>query len=70
MLHQQGYSKDAIKNARTLSKLDQIKFAARVNSEKISSDKKTDPFEKIATNWYETHLKDGLSEGPYKRQVL
>ncbi len=70
LLHQQGYSKDAIKNALTLSKLDPIKFAALVKGEKISSDKKTDVFEKVATNWYENHLKDGLSEGPYKRQVM
>ena len=70
LLHQQGYSKDAIKNALTLSKLDPIKFAALVKGEKISSDKKTDVFEMVATNWYENHLKDGLSEGPYKRQVM
>ena len=70
LLHQQGYSKDAIKNALTLSKLDPIKFAALVKGEKISSDKKTDVFEKVTTNWYEDHLKDGLSEGPYKRQVM
>ena len=55
LLHQQGYSKDAIKNALTLSKLDPIKFAALVKGEKISSDKKTDVFEKVATNWYENH---------------
>ena len=70
LLHQQGYSKDAIKNALTLSKLDPIKFAALVKGEKISSDKKTDVFEKVATTWFENHLKDGLSEGPYKRQVM
>lgn len=70
LLHQQGYSKDAIKNALTLSKLDPIKFAALVKGEKISSDKKTDVFEMVATKWYENHLKDELSEGPYKRQVM
>ena len=70
LLHQQGYSKDAIKNALTLSKLDPIKFAALVKGEKISSDKKTDTFEMVATNWYENHLKDGLSERAYKRQVM
>ena len=70
MLHQQGYSKDAIKNALTLSKLDPSIFAALVKGEKISSDKRTATFQQVATDWYETHLKDSLSDGPYKRQVL
>ena len=41
-----------------------------MKGEKISSHKKTDVLEKVATNWYENHLKDGLSQGPYKRQVM
>ena len=40
LLHQQGYAKDAIKDALTLSKLDPIQFAALVKGEKVFSDKK------------------------------
>ena len=70
LLAQQGFSKDAINNALQLSKLDPIVFAALVKGEKVASDNKTPTFQEVAALWYETHLRDGLSEGPYKRQVL
>ena len=70
LMHQQGYSKDAINNAIKLSKLDPILFAALVKGERVKSDQKTDSFQNVATDWYDKHLKDGLSDGPYKRQVM
>ena len=70
LMHQQGYSKDAINKAIKLSNLDPIVFAALVEGEKISSDTRTATFQQVTIDWHETHLKDGLSDGPYKHQVL
>ena len=70
IMHQQGYSKDAINNALKLSNLNPVVFAALVKGEKIASNNKTQTFEATAIDWYNSHLKDGLSEGPYKKQVL
>ena len=70
IMHRQGYSKDAINNALKLSNLDPVVFAALVKGERVASSNKTQTFEATAVDWYNSHLKDGLSDGPYKRQVL
>ena len=41
-----------------------------VEGQKVKSDGPTLNFETFARKWYENHLKGGLSEGPYKRQVI
>lgn len=64
-----GHGARAIKNAVALS-LDPLEISRLVTGERISSQGKTPTFETIATEWYEKHLKDGLSDGPYKRQVF
>jgi integrase len=45
-------------------------LGAVVRGEKVAIDRATPTFETVAREWYEKHLKGGLSEGPYKRQVL
>ena len=64
IMHRQGYSKDAINNALKLSNLDPVVFAALVKGEKVASSTKTQTFEATAVDWYNSHLKDGLSDGP------
>ena len=64
-----GYSVDAVKNALRLS-TDPVRFASLVQGEKIKATGKTPSFEQCATEWFETHLRDGLSDGPYKSQVM
>lgn len=64
-----GYNSDAVKNALSLT-LDPIQFSSLVRAEKVSASGKTPTFEEVATHWYEKHLRDGLSDGPYKKQVI
>lgn len=68
-LADQGHSAQAIRNGLRLS-LDPDRLAAVVRGEKVALDRATPNFEDVAREWYEKHLKAGLSEGPYKRQVL
>lgn len=68
-LSDQGHSVQAIRNALKLT-LDPDRLAAVVRGEMVSEDRTTPTFEVVARDWYEKHLKDGLSEGPYKKQVL
>jgi integrase len=64
-----GYGLTAIKNALAVS-LDPVVFNGLVTGERISASERTPTFEDVARRWYEGHLKDGLSDGPYKRQVI
>ena len=64
-----GYSLAAIKNALAVS-LDPVAFNGLVTGERISATERTPTFEEVARRWYDGHLKGGLSEGPYKRQVI
>jgi integrase len=64
-----GHGAQAIKNAVALS-LDPLEISRLVTGERTSNEAKTPTFEAVATEWYEKHLKDGLSDGPYKRQVF
>ena len=68
-LVRQGYSDDTIKNALKLTNNPQ-KLLMIVEGQKVKSDGPTLNFETFARNWYENHLKGGLSEGPYKRKVI
>ncbi|MEN9419341.1 MAG: hypothetical protein RI988_2961 [Pseudomonadota bacterium] len=68
-LADQGHSVQAIRNGLKLT-LDPDQLAAAVRGEKVASDRATPTFEVVAREWYEKHLKSGLSDGPYKRQVL
>lgn len=64
-----GHSVQAIRNALKLT-LAPDELTAMVRGEKVTSASKTPSFEAVARDWYENHLKSGLSDGPYKRQVL
>ena len=64
-----GHSIQAVRNALEATK-DPDKVTSLVKGGKVASDMPTPSFEDVARDWYENHLKDGLSEGPYKRQVL
>ena len=69
VLVRQGFSEDAIKNALHLT-LDPRKVLSIVEGQKVSGDGPTAHFEAVAREWYQDHLSGGLSEGPYKRQVI
>lgn len=69
ILIRQGFSDDAIKNALTQTS-DPRKLLYLVEGHRVSETGRTPSFEVVARDWYENHLKDGLSEGTYKRQVL
>jgi integrase len=64
-----GFSVQSVRNALKTT-IDADKLASRVKSAKVSSERPTPTFEEFALEWYEKHLKDGLAEGPYKRQVI
>ena len=64
-----GHGAQAIKNAVALS-LDPLEMARLVTGERVSSTDATPTFATIANEWYQQHLKSGLSDGPYKRQVI
>ena len=68
-LIRQGFSENAIKNAIQLT-LDPRELLSIVDGQKVNSDGPTANFETVAREWYEDHLSGGLSEGPYKRQVI
>jgi integrase len=65
----QGYGTQAIRNGLKLT-LDPDALGAVVRGEKVSKTRSTPTFEEVARDWYDNHLKAGLSEGPYKLQVL
>ena len=64
-----GFGEDAIKNALILTH-DPLKLLPIVQGEKVANTGTTPDFEAVARDWYDHHLKGGLSEGPYKRQVI
>jgi integrase len=65
----QGHGAQAIRNGIKLT-LDPDQLAAVVRGEKVSETRATPTFEEVGRDWYHNHLKSGLSEGPYKGQVL
>ena len=69
ILIRQGFSDDAIKNALEQTS-DPRKLLFLVEGRRVSQESRTPSFETVARDWYENHLKDGLSEGTYKRQVI
>lgn len=69
LLIRQGFSDDAIKNALAQTS-DPRRLLFLVEGRKINDEGQTPSFETVARDWYENHLKKGLSEGPYKRQVI
>ena len=64
-----GYGLTTIKNALAVS-LDPVVFNGLLTGERVSASEATPTFQVVARRWYEDHLRDGLSEGPYKRQVI
>ena len=69
ILIRQGFSDGAIKNALEQT-IDPRKLLFLVEGRRVSQESRTPSFETVARDWYENHLKDGLSEGTYKRQVI
>ena len=69
ILIKQGFSENAIKNAIQIT-LDPRKVLSIVEGQKVSGNGPTADFENVATEWYENHLSGGLSDGPYKKQVI
>ena len=69
ILIKQGFSETAIKNAIQIT-LDPRKVLSIVEGQKVSGNGPTADFESVATEWYENHLSGGLSDGPYKKQVI
>ena len=68
-LLKEGRGVQAVRNGLSLT-TDPAAVASMVRGEKVAAGSPTPTFEEVATEWYHTHLKDGLSEGPYKRQVF
>lgn len=68
-LIRQGFSENAIKNALQAT-LDPRKLLLIVEGQKVNEDGPTPNFEAIADEWYNNQLSGGLSEGPYKRQII
>lgn len=68
-LIRQGFSENAIKNALQAT-LDPRKLLLIVEGQKVNEDGPTPNFEAIANEWYNDQLSGGLSEGPYKRQII
>ena len=69
VLIRQGFSDDTIKNALAQTS-DARKLLFLVEGRKVNEEGETPTFETVARDWYENHLRDGLSEGTYKRQVI
>ena len=65
----QGYSAQSIRNGLKLTR-DPDELAAAVRGDRVSGARATPNFETIAREWYEQHLKPGLSDGPYRTQVI
>ncbi len=68
-LIKEGHGVQAVRNAISTT-IEPDAMVALVKGQKVAVDRPTPTFEEIGREWYNTHLKDGLSEGPYKRQVL
>lgn len=64
-----GYGVQAIRNALATT-LVPDEFASLVKGEKVAAHRATPTFEEVGREWYDKHLKNGLSEGRYKAQVL
>jgi len=64
-----GYGAQAIRNALALTR-DPDEFSAVIRGDRVAATRATPTFEVIAREWYEQHLKPGLSDGPYKTQVI
>jgi len=64
-----GFGEDTIKNGLILTH-DPLKLLPIVQGEKVANTGTTPDFEAVARDWYDHHLKGGLSDGPYKRQVI
>ena len=69
LLIRQGFSDHSIKNA-LIQTSDPRRLLFLVEGRKINEQGQTPPFEAVARDWYANHLKDGLSEGTYKHQVI
>jgi len=69
ILIRQGFSDDAIKNALAQTS-DARRLLFLVEGRKVNEAGETPTFEIVARDWYDNHLKDSLSEGAYKRQVI
>ena len=69
ILIRQGFSDNTIKNALAQTS-DPRKLLFLVEGRRVAQEDETPSFEIVARDWYENHLKDGLSEGTYKRQVI
>uniref|UniRef100_UPI003F69B56F tyrosine-type recombinase/integrase n=1 Tax=Roseicyclus sp. TaxID=1914329 RepID=UPI003F69B56F len=64
-----GYGLTTIKNALAVS-LDPVVFSGLLTGERVSATETTPTFQTVARRWYDDHLKGGLSDGTYKRQVI
>ncbi len=64
-----GFGVQTIRNAIKVTQ-DPQKLMAVVSGNHVAADRDTPSFESVARDWYDNQLKDGLSEGPYKRQVI
>ena len=64
-----GYGLTTIKNALAVS-LDPVVFNGLLTGERVSATETTPTFQTVARRWYDDHLKGGLSDGTYKRQVI
>jgi integrase len=64
-----GHGVQAIRNAlETTIVPDEV--AGLVKGEKVAANHATPTFEQVGRDWYHNHVKNGLSEGRYKVQVL
>ena len=64
-----GYSAQVIKSALGVT-VDPIALQRLVITGRVSDHDAPPTFEEVARDWYDNHLKAGLSEGAYKRQVI
>ena len=69
LLIRQGFSDDAIKNAIAQT-FDPRRLLFLVEGRKVNEAGQTPSFEMVARDWYDNYLKEGLSEGTYKQQVI
>ena len=64
-----GHAVRAIRNALATT-LVPDEMVSLVKGEKISAHRATPTFEEVGRDWYHKHVKNGLSEGRYKVQLL
>lgn len=64
-----GHPVQAIRNVLALT-IDPDEMASLVKGEKVAAHRATPTFEEVARDWYHKHVKNGLSEGRYKVQLL